>query len=681
MPSDCQHLRVRLKTEQYRLLDWAHVVRLDETDDYLLISNSSKGLLLDVLDQQRKLLFQYGRLDDKHKKLSKPLLVDAEEDNNGTLPQPPAYSILQQDEKTPNISRVDSDFQCRFPQSEALLKKSLAFASRSREFPTRLKWALFDKGKMENLVLKLAGFNDFMREMLNQSQLQSLAVKQARTEFQIMQLNSGLQNLVQIFQSAAITMKQDRERQGRHVTTNPIRTYMQARGFNDDENEEGEGGSDLAKPGLQNLASLAQIKALNSAIEDPTLFTDEFTRALKLPHTATEIRDSVELRREDIYILDDESIDDSDESHRVEAYYQPPRGRKTSVWIEWKTYDPPTFHHSHHSHASTVASFNPNNSTPDAVSPPDPILHSRVKALAALLHQNHTPSTPGSTNTFRAPHCIGYFRDISPVTHDDNFRYGLVFSKPPTTHPTTRPLSLHALVTTIPTRSVPVPSLTHRIALMRLLAETIERLHAVNWLHKGLRSANVLFFSDSGVEGVDWEDMYLSGFDYSRPAMSDDWTEKPPESAREDVYRHPSVQGGRNRDVVCHNHGPHNGTGGSTTSTNFKKSYDIYSLGILLLEIAYWKPVDEILGIRDLVNAKPSTTMKVRQRLLEEREHLEWVRSRLGDRVYDVVNACLRGEGEFGVREGEDERVGEVGARLQKAFYERVVKVLGDMRV
>ena len=88
MPSDCQHLRVRLKTEQYRLLDWADVVRLDETDDNILIANASKGLLLDVLDQQRRLLNQFGRLDEKYKKLSKPLLVDYVEEN-GNLPSPP----------------------------------------------------------------------------------------------------------------------------------------------------------------------------------------------------------------------------------------------------------------------------------------------------------------------------------------------------------------------------------------------------------------------------------------------------------------------------------------------------------------------------------------------------------------------------------------------------------------
>jgi hypothetical protein len=128
MPSDCQYLRVRLKTEQYRLLDWADVVRLDETDDNLLISNSSKGLLLDVLDQQRRLLHQFGRLDEKYKKLSKPLLVDYAEEHDGRLPDPPVYAPTD-DPQT--VKRVDSDFRMRFPQSQALLKKSVEWAKKS----------------------------------------------------------------------------------------------------------------------------------------------------------------------------------------------------------------------------------------------------------------------------------------------------------------------------------------------------------------------------------------------------------------------------------------------------------------------------------------------------------------------------------------------------------------------
>jgi hypothetical protein len=641
MPSDCQHLRVRLKTEQYRLLDWAHVIKLDETDEKLLISNATKGLLLDVLDQQSQLLLQFGRLDEKYKKLSKPLLVDAAEEN-GTLPDPPAYSETA---KSPTIARVDSDFQRRFPQSEVLLSKSLAWAKKSRQFPRRLKWATFDKNKIEQLVLKLSSFNDYMREMLNTQQLETLAIKQTRTEFQIMQLNSSIKDLVQIFASTALTMKHDGQR-GRY-NTNPVRAFMQARGLDDLDED-----NDSGKPPMQSLATLAQVKALNSAIENPALFTDELTDSIRLPRTADQIR-SVELDRSNIYITDPDS-EDLPEGHRVEAYYQAPRKKKTSVWIEWKSYEPQSF----------------------TSSGPDPKIHERVKALAALLKENNR------TDQFRAPHCLGYFRDIDPKTEEDHCRFGLVFEKPIEAHPSTRPISLHALLTS---SEVEMPSLTDRVTLMRLLSETLERLHAVNWLHKGLRSSNILFFSDCGAEGIEYDAPYISGFDYSRPAMNDDMTEKPPENAASDIYRHPRVQGSGNRDsstFQVNGAGNRMNNGGGGNISGYKKSYDLYSLGIILLEIAYWAPIDQILQIPDLQNARPSVTIKVRQRLLDDKEGvLKHVKSYLGDTVEAVIKACLEGPEAFGIHEKEDERREEVAARLQVAFYERVVGRLGGMRV
>ncbi|KAJ4305410.1 hypothetical protein N0V90_000941 [Kalmusia sp. IMI 367209] len=628
MPSDCQHLRVRLKTEQYRLLDWADVVHLDETDDNLLISNSSKGLLLDVLDQQRRLLHQFGRLDEKYKKLSKPLLVDYAEEHDGKLPNPPAYS--PQDDN-PSVKRVDSDFQTRFPQSQVLLKKSMAWAKKSTSVPRKLKWAVFDKAKLENLVLKLASFNDFMREMLNSAQLESLVIKQTRTEFQIMQLNSSIQNLVQIFESTALQMKKGRRRSRGHLT-NPVRAYMQAQGLDDIDDD-----SETVKPGLQNLAALAQFKALNSAIEDPKIFTDEFTSSIALNHTAFETL-NVELSRADIHIQHPTDPEEAPESHREEAYYQPPHERKTSVWIEWKTYEPPP--------------FQPTG--------PDPKILERVKALAALLKENNR------TDQFRAPHCLGYFQDIDPETGEDHCRFGLVFEKPSSAHPSTRPISLHTLLT-LP--SIDMPSLTDRVTLMRLLSETLERLHAVNWLHKGLRSSNILFFSDCGPAEITYSDPYISGFDYSRPAMNDDMTEKPPENASADIYRHPRVQGSGLRE-------------GTSPSSAFKKSYDVYSLGVILLEIAYWKPIDAIMRIENLERAKPSVVYGVKKRLLDEKEgFLRYVKSYLGDTVEGVVRTCLLGPLAFGLGENSDERKGEVGAELQKAFYEKVVRELGQMRI
>ncbi|KAF2203407.1 hypothetical protein GQ43DRAFT_267686 [Delitschia confertaspora ATCC 74209] len=612
MPEDCQYLRIRLKTEQYRLLDWADVVKLDEQDDNLLISHSSKGLLLDVLDQQHKLLQHFGRLDDKYKRLSKPLLVDLE-DAYGNLPEPPDYT-----ETSPTIKRVESDLQDRFPRSQRLLKKSLDWAKSTKNYPIRMKWAIFDKTKMETLILKLTSFNDFMREMLNSTQLHHLSIKQTRTEFQIMQLNGKIDQLIQFVKSSGVNTRTSHRGQ---ISADPTLALQYLRGFaNEDE----------ASGSMHGLAALAQFKALNSAIEDSTLLTDDFTKDLDLGYTASEIR-SVELSRQCIEVIDEEE-DEAGETQRVEAEYTDPSTRlKKTVWVEWKTYEPPNFQDRG----------------------PEEMIHQRVRALATLLKGNNR------TNQIRAPRCLGYFRDIDKEG-EDHCRFGLVFEKPEGINSSTRPISLFELLNS----GADIPSLTDRIQLAFRITECIERLHAVNWLHKGLRSSNILFFNDEGVSSMDLSSPYIAGFDYSRPAQNDDMTERPPENAASDIYRHPRVQGSGNRD-----------------SGGFKKSYDLYALGVIILEIAYWKPIDKILSIPDIHSARPSVTMKVRQRLLDDREgFLKFVKSHLGNTVEGVVRACLEGPTAFGLPEGAAEK-DEEGEHLQRMFYERVVKELGDMKV
>lgn len=143
-------------------------------------------------------------------------------------------------------------------------------------------------------------------------------------------------------------------------------------------------------------------------------------------------------------------------------------------------------------------------------------------------------------------------------------------------------------------------------------------------------------------------------------------TEKPPENAAYDLYRHPKV----------HGYGPRD------TSSGYKKSYDIYSLGIILLEIAYWKPIDRILSI-DLDTARPSQTFKVKERLTgpTEKALLAFVRGTAGDKLWKVVSACLTGVRAFGLRESDDESNPENAAVLQSGLYNVVVRRLAEVKV
>ncbi|KAI7775103.1 hypothetical protein LA080_007387 [Diaporthe eres] len=226
-------------------------------------------------------------------------------------------------------------------------------------------------------------------------------------------------------------------------------------------------------------------------------------------------------------------------------------------------------------------------------------------------------------------------------------------------HADSSPLSLRDLIAD---KSRPTPSLTVRVRLMRTLVECVEKLHAVDWLHKGLRSHNIIFFhgglggGDSN-KGVDLSEPYLTGFDSSRPARSASMSEGPAISLADDLYRHPNVQGF---------------SADGAAGRGFRKRHDIYSLGLILTEIAYWKPLESILGISSLQDLMAKDVLKVREVLVSQ-GYTESLQSRVGDTIAQVSRVCLEGLNTFGQpdKDGDDRAVAE---HLQMKFYEAVVR-------
>jgi hypothetical protein len=56
---------------------------------------------------------------------------------------------------------------------------------------------------------------------------------------------------------------------------------------------------------------------------------------------------------------------------------------------------------------------------------------------------------------------------------------------------------------------------------------------------------------------------------------------------------------------------------GAENRQYYRKTFDIYSLGIILLEIALWQPIHAIIGIANISNASPQATYQVRGKLLK----------------------------------------------------------------
>ena len=367
---------------------------------------------------------------------------------------------------------------------------------------------------------------------------------------------------------------------------------------------------------MQQLAEFASFKAVSTTVQSELYVPNRDD-----PERTSQSR-KLKLARSDFYLFD--------ESHkfydRCEADYSPANGNKQRVWIEWREYDPIY---------QGRSDLNLN----------------RVDRLAALLCDAKKP------DSLRVPHCLGYFDDAAVKANNyRRGRLGFVFQKP--TVPNASPISLKHLL-----QSRSKPLLTDRIALAKALSNCIMSLHSVNWLHKAIRSDNILFFIDDG-SFLDYSSLFLSGFGYSRPAYREDMTEQLSENPEHDIYRHPRT----------HGLGPWEGRQG------FKRTFDIYSLGVVLMEIAHWKLISEVLDISDTKTLDAVALRNIQSRLLNEKVHLRTVGSDVGRRFRDATQSCLDPLVALGVEYLDDENDSHVGARISQNFYHRVLRPLEEIR-
>ena len=166
LPEEYQYVRVRIKTEQYRFLDWATVAGLSESDGDLVLGRAGRCMLLDILEQQHNLLHRFGRFDDRLKRLAKPLLSEVE----------------GQDWDEAEAAEGDSDL-VRFPASADLYKKALKYIRATRTIPARLRWVSCDKKSIEVLLGKITSLNDFLTELLDKNQVHQLLELQVITRW------------------------------------------------------------------------------------------------------------------------------------------------------------------------------------------------------------------------------------------------------------------------------------------------------------------------------------------------------------------------------------------------------------------------------------------------------------------------------------------------------------------
>ena len=271
----------------------------------------------------------------------------------------------------------------------------------------------------------------------------------------------------------------------------------------------------------------------------------------------------------------------------------------------------------------------------------------RVKKLAAILSASDKPAA------FRSPKCIGFTKAVQ----DGKPRYALVHEG--LVGPDGGEAELVSLRGMLG-RKTSAPSLNARIELAGILAASVLYLHAVDWVHKDIRSDSILFMRESN-HALRLYKPIIAGFEFSRPALQEEVTVTQDYSPQQALYRHP--------DLLTRN------------ADRSKKSHDIYSFGLLLAEIGLWQPIEDIVDIE----VRRHKAVQVRERMLDNRHYgvISFITERAGRAFSEIVMSCIDGSLTLRDQEGHecDEEDPSIGADMARLFYEKVVMKLKGIRV
>ncbi|KAF8863755.1 hypothetical protein BDZ45DRAFT_669998 [Acephala macrosclerotiorum] len=165
----------------------------------------------------------------------------------------------------------------------------------------------------------------------------------------------------------------------------------------------------------------------------------------------------------------------------------------------------------------------------------------------------------------------------------------------------------------------PHHSLSERISFARKLAIALLLIHSAGWVHESISSENILVLEQSSgsadkVFSMALGNPLLMGFHASRPDTAD--TTPSYSKINPLIYRHPHRLPGAN------------------PPRKFVRAYDVYSLGVVLLELGLWR------SLSDEVDAIPTEQISLYLQGLAKS-----VKCNMGDTYSAIVEWCLaRGE-------------------------------------
>ncbi|KAI1495539.1 hypothetical protein F5X99DRAFT_403214 [Biscogniauxia marginata] len=239
----------------------------------------------------------------------------------------------------------------------------------------------------------------------------------------------------------------------------------------------------------------------------------------------------------------------------------------------------------------------------------------QVRRMSGLLSQAKRVS-------FHILPCLGYFHDR--VRHE----LGLVFEPPPQSDTESELMTLHQLY-----RKHKIVPLGHRIYLAHALTVAIESFHRVGWVHKAIRSDNILFnkmpewessqermeeIKNARLTDFDLAKPCLFGFEYARAGDAGTNLEED-HSSENNLYRHPDRWG---RPLV-----------------EFVKAHDVFALGIVMFEIALWKDISSHLKTEERRRNSRLKSTEVRE-VVEKRCKTE-IPHKAGEVMAQIILTCI----------------------------------------
>ncbi|KFZ23633.1 hypothetical protein V502_01894 [Pseudogymnoascus sp. VKM F-4520 (FW-2644)] len=224
------------------------------------------------------------------------------------------------------------------------------------------------------------------------------------------------------------------------------------------------------------------------------------------------------------------------------------------------------------------------------------------------------------SNNFGLPRCLGFY-DVSD-TAEPYFVH--IYEMP---HNSSGSENVRTLLDAIDTitvkdsktastgRAKPVHSLSERITFARKLAIALLVIHSAGWVHESISSENILvleqsYGSASKVFPFALGEPLFVGFHASRPDSAD--TTPAHSKVNPLIYQHPHR--------VSSVHRPR----------RFVRAYDVYSLGVVLLELGIWRSISYEVGTRSA--SQMSTHLQ---------DLAKSVNSTMGNTYSSIVQWCL----------------------------------------